>query len=92
MARSIRVDVKVYPATAQQDGSTTIASTPLSDEELEKLIRLRPISFRLGINAVRNVTYKLLDAKTSARFYVCAETMEEFAKLRICSRWAAPSS
>jgi len=90
--RSIRVDVKVYPALSKQDGTTTVSSTPLPDSEVDQLIRLRPSSFRLGSNAVRNVTYKLLDAKTSARFYVCAETTEEFAKLRICSRWAPPSS
>ena len=88
LARSIRIDIKVYPVQSQKDGTSTISSTPLSDAEAEQLIRLRPSSFRLGSNAVRNVTYRLIDASTPARFYVCAETPQGITRLRICSRWA----
>ena len=83
-----RVEIKVYPPTASRDGKSWPANTPLPDEETDQLIRLRPSSFRLGSNAVRNVNYKLIDATTPARFFVCAETTQGIAKLRICSRWA----
>jgi hypothetical protein len=87
-ARSIRVEIKVYGTTAQKDGTSTVSSTPLPDADVDQLIRLRPSSFRLGSNAVRNVTYKLIDATTPARFFVCAETTQGITRLRICSRWA----
>ena len=83
-----RVELKVYPTTSTQDGKAVPSAIALPDAEVDQLIRLRPSSFRLGSNAVRNVTYKLIDATTPARFFVCAETMQGIARLRICSRWA----
>jgi hypothetical protein len=88
ISRVARIELKIYPATTSEAGKSIPSSTPLPDAEVDRLIRLRPSSFRLGVNGVRNVSYKLIDANTSARFFVCAETTQGITRLRHCSRWA----
>lgn len=89
--RFVRVQVHVYPARKLDNGRTTADLTPLPAETVQRLIRLRPSSFRLGANARRIVNYKVLDASTNSEFFVCAETLAAIGKIRICSRWQ-PSS
>jgi hypothetical protein len=86
--KTIVVDVKVFPAIQGQGGKSIPATTPFSQSEVDLLIRLRPTSFRLGSNALRNVTYKVIDPKTPVKFFVCAESTQGFTRLRHCSRWA----
>lgn len=90
-SRLIRVLVNVYPARELGDGRTTAALTPLPVSEVDRLIRLRPSSFRLGANARRIVQYKLLASSTESEFFVCAKTTAALGEIRICSRWR-PSS
>ena len=82
--RLIRVNLQVFPPR-QVNGRTTAAATPLSTEEAEQRIQLRPTSFRLGPGASRVITYRVTPDQQP--FYLCGTSLQNLLQVRICSSW-----
>ena len=87
--RSIRLELQVFPVV-QQQGRSSADLTPLTPEQAEQLIRLRPTQFRLGPGASRTLPYTVLDP--SRDFFLCGVSPQGLFTVRVCSRWrSAPS-
>lgn len=82
--RMIRVNLQVLPPR-QVNGRTTAGATPLSAEEAEQRIQLRPSSFRLGPGASRLITYRVTPDQPP--FYLCGTSLQNLLQVRICSSW-----
>ncbi|MBM5800129.1 MAG: hypothetical protein FJ077_04660 [Cyanobacteria bacterium K_DeepCast_35m_m2_023] len=84
--RNIQLNLQVFPVV-QQQGRASAALTPLSPEEAELLIRLRPTRFRLGPGSSRTLPYTVLNP--SRDFFLCGVSLQGLFTVRVCSRWRA---
>ena len=83
-SRLIRLRLGLYGVLgAGPTRSPSLVPLPLA--EAERLIRLRPTSFRLGPGQTRGVSYRVLSP--SRPFYVCGVTPSGLFTLRVCSLW-----
>ncbi|MEB3350546.1 MAG: hypothetical protein VKO00_11075 [Cyanobacteriota bacterium] len=89
--RSLKVTLEVRLQI--MDGDMAVpAAKPLSEEDFLKLIRIRPRSFTLAPGQKRSLPYKILDPEATPPLFLCSVANHSFYRLRVCSRWAGPSS
>jgi hypothetical protein len=87
--RTIDLNLQVF-SVLKQDGRSSADLRPLSTEEAEQLIRLRPTQLRLSAGSTRTIPYTILDS--SRDFFLCGVSSQGLFTLRVCSRWrSAPS-
>jgi hypothetical protein len=88
--RTIDLNLRVF-AVVQQDGRSSADLSPLSTEQAEQLIRMRPSQLRLAAGSTRTIPYTILDP--SRDFFLCGVSSQGLFTLRVCSRWrSAPSA
>jgi hypothetical protein len=83
-ARTLDLNLGVF-AVIQKDGRPSAELTPMTVEQAEQLIRLRPTQVRLSSGATRTISYTILDSKND--FFVCGVSSQGLVTLRVCSRW-----
>jgi hypothetical protein len=82
--RTLDLNLGVF-AVIQKDGRPSAELTPMTVEQAEQLIRLRPTQVRLSSGATRTIPYTILDSKND--FFVCGVSSQGLVTLRVCSRW-----
>lgn len=82
--RLIRLSLGVYGVNGTK-GARSPSTQPLPLAEAESMVRIRPISFRLGPGQSRLVSYRVLHPSRS--FYICGVSPSGLYTLRVCSLW-----
>lgn len=87
-SKTIRVSLNVYLPRVAKDKPAllTPGTEPVQEDQIENYIKLRPRTFRLAANGIRDINYVVVKSP-SVSFFVCASSPQGNFLLRVCSRW-----